>query len=69
VAHHHSDREEGGYFAEQHAVPNRDGTMILFASNWGGKVVSDYLVDLRGVSLGNGTPPTCAAAAPAAGGK
>jgi len=63
VAHHHSDREEGGYFAEQHAVPNRDGTMILFASNWDGDVINEYLVDLRGVTLGNGAPPTCAAAA------
>jgi hypothetical protein len=63
VAHHHSDREEGGYFAEQHAVTNRDGTMILFASNWGGQKISDYLVDLRGVTLGNGSPPTCPPAA------
>jgi len=61
VAHHHSNREDGGYFAEQHAVSNRDGTMILFASNWGGKTINEYLVDLRGVTPGNGTPPTCAA--------
>lgn len=47
VAHHHSDREMGGYFAEQHAVSNRDGTMILFASNWGGTQVNEFLVDLR----------------------
>lgn len=52
IAHHHSDREEGGYFAEQHAVPNRDGTMILFASNWGGTSINEYLVDLRGSDQG-----------------
>ena len=46
IAHHHSSREEGGYFAEQHAVPNRDGTLILFASNWGGKEINDYLIQL-----------------------
>ena len=46
VAHHHSDREEGGYFAEQHAVTNRDGTLIVFASNWGGSVIHDFLVRL-----------------------
>ena len=58
VAHHHSDREEGGYFAEQHAVPNRDGTMILFASNWGAEKISDYLVDLRpGACGGQQQPP------------
>ena len=28
VAHHHSSRETGGYFAEQQAVTNRDGTKI-----------------------------------------
>ncbi len=47
VAHHHSSRERGGYFAEQHAVTNRDGSLIIFASNWNGDIVSDYLVDLR----------------------
>jgi hypothetical protein len=46
VAHHHSSREEGGYFAEQHAVPNRDGTKVVFASNWGDGPVASYLVDL-----------------------
>jgi hypothetical protein len=51
VAHHHSSREEGGYFAEQQAVTNRDGTLIIFASNWEGKAsVSDYLIDLRKAS-------------------
>ncbi len=53
VAHHHSDRESGGYFAEQHAVSNRDGALILFASNWGG-TISDYLVDLLGTTCGAG---------------
>jgi hypothetical protein len=46
VAHHHSDRENGGYFAEQHAVTNRDGTKIVFASNWGDGPVASYLIDL-----------------------
>jgi hypothetical protein len=46
LAHHHSSREEGGYFAEQHAVTNRDGTKILFASNWGGDEVNEYLIQL-----------------------
>ena len=47
VAHHFSSRDRGGYFAEQHAVTNRDGTKVVFASNWGGNKVSDYLVELR----------------------
>jgi hypothetical protein len=47
VAHHHSDRDDGGYFAEQHAVTNRDGTKIVFASNWDPRRVSSYLIDLR----------------------
>lgn len=51
VAHHHSNRERGGYFAEQHAVTNRGGTRIVFASNWGGKGISDYLVELHPRSL------------------
>lgn len=52
IAHHHSNREEGGYFAEQHAVSNRDGTKIVFASNWEKGPVADYLVDLgRGASV------------------
>jgi hypothetical protein len=47
VAHHRSSREAGGYFAEQHAVPNRHGDKIIFASNWGrGGEISDYLVEL-----------------------
>jgi hypothetical protein len=51
VAHHHSDRDDGGYFAEQQAVTNRDGTKIVFASNWDPRRVSSYLVDL-GASRG-----------------
>lgn len=58
IAHHHSDREKGGYFAEQQAVSNRDGTKIVFASNWGGDSVSSYLVD-----LGRGAAAQPAAAA------
>ena len=47
VAHHHSDRENGGYFAEQHAVANKTGDKIIFSSNWGGKgEIADYLIDL-----------------------
>lgn len=46
LAHHRSSREDGGYFAEQHAVTNRDGTKILFASNWGGDEVDEYLIQL-----------------------
>lgn len=57
VAHHHSSREDGGYFAEQHAVTNRNGTMILFASNWGAEKVNDYLVDLRPGACGGQQPP------------
>ena len=58
VAHHHSSREDGGYFAEQHAVTNRNGTMILFASNWGAETINDYLVDLRpGACGGQQQPP------------
>lgn len=45
VAHHHSSRATGGYFAEQHAVPSRDGERIVFASNWGGKTICDYVVE------------------------
>lgn len=44
VAHHHSSREKGGYFAEQHAVTNRDGSRIIFASNWGEDQVDAFLI-------------------------
>ena len=46
VAHHHSSRKTGGYFAEQHAVTSRDGTKIIFASNWEDGPPASYLVDL-----------------------
>ncbi len=46
LAHHHSSRERGGYFAEQHAVTNGDGSLVLFASNWGSGPVCSYLVEL-----------------------
>lgn len=50
VAHHHSSRKAGGYFAEGHAVTNRNGTKIIFASNWEGREpISDYLIELPGV--------------------
>lgn len=48
LAHHHSSRERGGYFAEQHAVTNRDGTRIIFASNWDGNQIDAYLIELPG---------------------
>ena len=47
VAHHHSSRKVGGYFAEQHAVTNRDGSKIIFTSNWDGKEISDYLITIN----------------------
>ncbi len=47
VAHHHSSREKGGYFAEQHATSNRTGSKIIFSSNWDGAApVADYVVQL-----------------------
>lgn len=46
VAHHHSSRKNGGYFAEQHAVSNRYGDKIIFSSNWGKGEIGDYLIDL-----------------------
>src|SRR5439155_453127 len=33
-AHTHSDSNAGGYRAEPHGVPARDGRRILWASNW-----------------------------------
>jgi hypothetical protein len=47
VAHHHSSRENGGYFAEQHAVSNRGGSKIIFSSNWDNGTISDFLVELK----------------------
>lgn len=46
VAHHYSDRDTGGYFAEQHAVTNKHGTKIIYASNYGSGDISSYLIDL-----------------------
>ncbi|GIK82815.1 MAG: hypothetical protein BroJett024_39200 [Alphaproteobacteria bacterium] len=55
VAHHHSSREKGGYFSEQHAVTNATGTRIIFASNWNGAIdPSSFLVTLPR-SRGQGT--------------
>lgn len=61
VAHHRSSRKRGGYFAESQAVTNRDGSKIIFASNWDGMIINDYLIDLRktprpGSSLPAGRP-------------
>lgn len=48
LAHHHSRRDKGGYFAEQHAVSDRSGERILFASNWDGTAaIADYLLQWR----------------------
>ena len=48
IAHHHSSRDKGGYFAEQHAVTNRSGTKIIFTSNWDGEEsISDFLIMLE----------------------
>jgi hypothetical protein len=52
VAHHHSSRESGGYFAEQHAVTNRSGTRIMFASNWRESAVGSYLIELGAKDAG-----------------
>ena len=53
-AHTHSDSNAGGYRAEPHGVPSRDGRRILWASNWmlnasGGSpsVTQAYIVDAR----------------------
>jgi len=65
-AHHHSreystytpDRDHGAnYFAEPRATVSKDGTRILFASNWRIKMDEDfsidaYLVDLRNMITG-----------------
>jgi hypothetical protein len=56
VAHHHSSRKEGGYFAEQQAVTNRDGTKIMFASNWGDGPIASYLIDLKRLAKDRVTP-------------
>src|SRR3989344_5421327 len=55
VAHHHSSRENGGYFDEQHAVSNRGGDKIIFASNWGRESIRDFLIELKTV-LGKLSP-------------
>jgi hypothetical protein len=53
-AHTHSDSNAGGYRAEPHGVPARDGRRIVWASNWmlnatGGSstVTQAYVVDAR----------------------
>ncbi len=47
VAHHHSDLSDGaGYFAEQHAVTNKYGTKVMFASDYGSGQISSYIVDI-----------------------
>jgi hypothetical protein len=55
IAHHHSSRENGGYFAEQHAVSNRAGSKIIFSSNWENGTISDFLVELK-ASLAKPSP-------------
>lgn len=46
IAHHRSNRDKGGYFAEQHATSDPTGRWIMFASNWYGKEVASYLIEL-----------------------
>lgn len=46
LAHHRSSRAKGGYFAEQHAVSNRRGNLVVFASNWGAEMIAAYLAEL-----------------------
>jgi hypothetical protein len=53
-AHTHSDSKLGGYRAEPHGVPARDGHRILWASNWmlndtagSSAVTQEYVVDAR----------------------
>lgn len=43
-AHHHSDRNN--YLHEAQAVPNPDGSKVMFASIWGGVSVSSYVVEM-----------------------
>lgn len=38
IASHRSDGDRYDYFSESHAVPNRDGTRVLFASDWHGEI-------------------------------
>jgi hypothetical protein len=57
VAHHRSSRERGGYFAETQAVTNRDGSKIIFASNWDGEEVNDYLIDFGRARHPTSSPP------------
>jgi|GEM_PF-3223183 len=46
IVNHYSDRA-GGYFAESHAVSNRDGSRVMFASDWRGSTSpSSYQVTL-----------------------
>lgn len=60
LAHHHSrrfspatpDRDNSNYYAEPHATVSRDGSRILFASNWREGIAIDssvdtYLIDIR----------------------
>lgn len=46
IAHHMSDGNRN-YFGEPHAVPNRDGSKIIFSSNWYDRDgEQSYLIDL-----------------------
>ncbi len=60
IAHHHSkrfspstpDRDNSNYWAEPHATVSRDGTRMIFGSNWREDIASDssvdaYVVDFR----------------------
>lgn len=61
IAHHHSrrfspttpDRDNSVYYAEPHATVNRDGSRIVFGSNWRMNVETDSSVDAYLVDIGN----------------
>lgn len=60
IAHHHSrrfspstpDRDNSVYYAEPHATVSRDGSKIVFGSNWRMNVESDSSVDAYLVDIG-----------------
>ncbi len=57
---HHQSVYGGNYINEPHAVPNRDLTMVLFASNYGSNRAEDYYVGLASDAIpqaGSGRPP------------
>ncbi len=59
IAHHHSrrfsaitpDRDDSNYWAEPHATVSRDGTRMIFGSNWREDIASDSSVDAYAVDF------------------